>query len=136
MKTPTRQLQLGAAGAVALCLTACGGTKHATPPPPPTLSHALGATLAAQSDAVASALAAGNSCSALILAKQLQHQTIAAINHGSVPAPLQEQLAGSVNELVARVQCVPTPAPAPPPEGDEQGHGKHKGHDKNHKDED
>jgi len=78
---------------------------------------------------VAAALAAGDSCGALALARRLQQRTIAAINDGKVAAGLQEQLSGAVNELVTRVHCVPpvvTTAPLPPtPE-----HGKQKGHEK------
>ncbi len=101
-------------------------------PPPPTLSHSLGSTLAARSDAVASALAAGDSCRALALARRLQQQTIAAINDGRVAAGLQEQLSSAVNALVARVQCVPPPAPPQPTPQVEprHDHGKHKGQHK------
>jgi len=120
-KTRTRRPELGAALAAALCLSACGGAKQATPPPPPTFSRALASSLAAQSDAVAASLAAGDSCRALALAQQLQHRTIAAINGGRIALGLQEQLSAAVNELVARVHCVP-PAPAEP---QEHGHEKH-----------
>jgi hypothetical protein len=85
---------------------------------------------------VASALAAGDTCRALTLARQLQQRTIAAINEGRVAAGLQEQLSSAVNALVARVQCVPPPEPAPQDEP-RHDHGKHKGHDKKkHDDED
>jgi hypothetical protein len=104
-----------------LCLSACGGAKQAAPPPP-TLSRALASTLAAESDAVADALAGGDSCRALTLARELQQHTIAAINRGRVSVDLQEQLSSAVNALVVRVKCVPAPV-------EEQGHdhGKHKG---------
>jgi hypothetical protein len=91
------------------------------------LPHALAFELAATSDAVAASLAAGNSCRALTLARRLQARTIAAINAGRVPSGLQEDVSGSVNALVARVTCVPPPAPAPPAEK-KHGHEKHKGH--------
>jgi hypothetical protein len=98
-------------------------------PPPPTLSHTLGSSLAAGSDGVAAALAAGDSCRARTLARRLQQQTIAAINDGHVSPGLQEQLLSSVNALVARVQCVPPAAPPQPTPQVEQphDHGKHKG---------
>ena len=127
--TRTRPLELGAAAAAALCLSACGGAKQSAPPPP-TFSRSLAASLAAQSDAVASALAAGDSCHALTLAQRLQRQTIAAINTGRVAPGLQEQLSSAVNELVVRVHCTPPPAPAPAKK--EHGHGKHKGHGEKH----
>jgi hypothetical protein len=120
-----RRLELAAAVAVALCLSACGAAKQSVPPP--TLSRALGSSLATQSDAVATALASGDSCHALTLARQLQQRTIAAINDGQVAAGLQEQLSSAVNALVTSVRCVqPQPTPVEP----RHGHGKHKGHDK------
>ena len=125
-KTRTSRLELGAALAAALWLSACGGARQSAPPPP-TFSRALGSSLAAQSDAVASALAAGDSCRALTLAHQLQQRTIAAINEGRIAAGLQEQLSSAVNALVTRVQCIPPPQQQPEPRHD---HGKHKGRDK------
>jgi len=127
-KIRTRRLELCAAAA-ALCLSGCGGAKQSTPPPP-TLPHSLATTLAAQSDAVADALAAGNSCRALALAQRLQRQTVAAINNGRVSGRLQEQLSGAVNDLVVRVSCVP-PAAAPQRQ-DKHGHDKPKHHGKKH----
>jgi hypothetical protein len=125
-KTRTRRVELGAAVAAALFLSACGGAKQ--PPPPPTFSRSLASSLAARSDAVANALAAGDSCRALSLAKVLQQRTIAAINQGRVSTELQEQLSSAVNALVARVKCVPPPTPAP--QEQKHDHGKHKGHGK------
>jgi hypothetical protein len=131
-KTRTRRPELGAAVAAALCLTACGGAKQSAPPP--AFSHSLGTALAAESDGVAAALAAGDSCHASTLARQLQQRTIAAINEGRVAAGLQEQLSSAVNALVARVQCVPAPASAPAEK--EHGHRKHKDHHKKHEGDD
>jgi hypothetical protein len=131
-KTRTRRLEVGAALAAALSLSACGGAKHSAPPPP-TLSSSLASSLAAQSDAVAGALASGDSCRAQTLARGLQARTIAAINQGRVEPRLQEQLSSAVNALAARVRCVPPP-PAPrireQKHPEKHGHGKHKGHDK------
>ena len=121
----------GAALAAALSLSACGGAKQSAPPPP-TFSRSLASSLAAQSDAVASALAAGDSCRALALAHRLQQSTIGAINQGRVSAGLLEQLSTAVNSLVVRVRCVP-----PPPRDDKHDHGKHKGRSKHkHKEHD
>jgi hypothetical protein len=125
-KTRTRRLELAAALAAALSLSACGGAGKTAPPPLPTFTRSLASSLAGQSDAVASALVAGDSCRALTLARQLQQRTIAAINRGQVAAGLQEQLSAAVNELVASVHCVPpAPAPGPRPPAEEHGHGKH-----------
>jgi hypothetical protein len=119
-----RRVRLATACVAALGLSACGGDGERRAPPP-TLPRAVAQSLATRSDAVAAALAAGDSCRAATLAKELQQQTIAAINGGAVAPALQEQLSGAVNDLVARVVCVPPPAPP-----EQHGHRKHKGHDK------
>jgi hypothetical protein len=128
-KTRTRARELGAALAVALYLGGCGGGAEHKAAPPPRLPHPLASSLAVRSDAVADALAAGDSCRAAALATQLQRETIAAINRGRVPSTFQEPLSASVNELVSRVRCVPPPAP-PTTEEPEAGRGKHKDEDK------
>jgi hypothetical protein len=127
---PTKPLELGAAVAVALCLNGCGGARRAAPHPP-TLPRPLATALAERSDAVADALAAGDSCRALTLARQLQRETIAAIDQGHVGGPFLEDLTGAVNDLTGRVTCVPPP---PTPAENEHGHKKHEKHGKKHKD--
>jgi hypothetical protein len=88
--------------------------------PPP-----VAAALASRSDQVAQTLAAGDSCRALTLARQLQQETVAAINAGRVPTPFQEQLSSTVGDLVSRIRCVPAVKP--------RDSGKHKGkHKKKH----
>jgi hypothetical protein len=133
-KTRTKPLELGAAVAAALCLSGCGGAKRAAPHPP-TLPRSLATAFAARSDAVADALVAGDSCRAVALARQLQRETIAAINRGRVPTSFQENLTGAVNDLAARVTCVPPP-PTSTPTTKEHGHGNHEKHGKKHKDRD
>jgi hypothetical protein len=125
-KTRTKALELGAAVAAALCLNACGSEGGKGAEPPPTLPRAVASSLAARSDAVADALAAGDSCGAATLATQLQQETIAAINSGRVSGALLEPLSAGVNDLVTRVKCVPPPEP----QQDQKGRGEHKGHDK------
>jgi hypothetical protein len=120
---------LGAAVAGALCLTGCGSGGGGNATPPPTLPRTLATALAARSEAVADALAAGDSCRASTLAAELQRETIAAINSGRVVGALQEPLSASVNDLVGRVKCVPPPQPP----AKEHGHGKHKDHGKKDK---
>jgi hypothetical protein len=126
----------------AAALAGCGGghARHATPPPAPKLPRALADRLAARSDDVARKLDAGDSCGALTAARDLQQQTIGAINARQVPAALQEPLLGAANALVVRITCTPPP----PGEQDhrqqmqgegEQHHGKAKGHHKHHGDE-
>ena len=138
-KTRTRPLEVGAAALAALFLSACGGEARRSPPP--TLQRAVARTLAARSDAVAAALEAGDSCRALTLARQLQRETIAAINGGRVTAAFQEELSSAVNDLTARVTCAPPAAPAAPPpvtttadedREPERERGTRKGHAKQH----
>jgi hypothetical protein len=90
----------------ALCAGGCG-SRHERVAPPPKLPAPIAQSLAAESDAVAQALAAGDSCSALAAAGQLRQQTIAAINGGRVPAVFQEQLLSAVNDLGSRIACIP-----------------------------
>jgi hypothetical protein len=127
-----RALELGAAGLAAACIGGCGSAKDAAPPPP-AFPRTVAATLAAQSDAVADAIAAGDSCHALALAQQLQRNAIAAINARRVDARLQEDLQSAVNDLAARVTCTPPPPAQPQDEkhdrGKHRGKNKHEGHD-------
>jgi hypothetical protein len=120
MTMRTRQPGLGLALAAVLSLAACGnGQKHVVTPPP-RLPRTVADALAQRSDAVAQALDAGDSCLALALARDLQQQSIGAVNSGRVAAALQEPLQGAVNQLAARIQCVA------PPSGEGNGNGRHK----------
>ena len=104
-------------------LAGCGGHARRAAPPPK-LPAQLAAQLAAQSDAVAARLDANDGCGALADARQLQQQTIAAINARRVPSAFQEDLLAATNDLVAKITCTPQPVEK------HHGKGKHKGHDK------
>jgi hypothetical protein len=121
----TRQSELAVALAAALCAAGCGsGAQRHVFAPQPTLPRPVAEALAQRSDTVAEALDAGESCLALALARDLQQQSIAAVNAGHVAASLQEPLQGAVNQLAARIQCVTRPR------GEGNGNGRHKGKDK------
>lgn len=120
--TRTRSPELVAALLVALTLSGCGSNSEQRAAPPPRLPPTLAANLAARSDGVAQALAAGDSCTALNRATQLQRETIDAINSRRVPAAFQEHLGSSVTDLVSRIQCVTVEEP--------HDRGKHRGKDK------
>ena len=122
-KTRTRRPELGAALAAALCLSGCGSGPDHRAAPPPRLPSTVASSLAARSDEVARALEAGVWCRAASLARQLQQQTIAAINAHRVPVVFQEDLAATVNDLVGRIVCVPGPERR-------KDNGKHKGQKK------
>jgi hypothetical protein len=130
-KTRTRPLEVCAAALAALCLSGCGAGAKRAAPHPPKLPRDVATSLATRSDAVAAALAAGDGCRALSLARTLQAETVGAINARRVPPRLQEQLSGSVNELVARVTCVP-PTPVIEEHGEPQKPKQHGKHGKKH----
>jgi hypothetical protein len=117
-------------------LAGCGGGSERSAAPPPRLPAALASQLAQRSDRVAALLEVGQSCPALDEARRLHEQTIAAINTGRVPGPLQEQLSGAVGDLVDRIHCVPPPRnededkkPAKDHEGKDHKGKDHKGKD-------
>lgn len=122
-KTRTRRPELGAALAAALCIAGCGNGSQQRIAPQPKLPAPVAAALASRSDEIVQALAVGDSCQALSLARQLQHDTVSAINARRVPGALQEQLASTVGDLVSRIQCVPAQ--------NKHDNGKHKGEHKN-----
>lgn len=116
--------KLGAAFVGALCLAGCGGgATDRRAPTRPKLPAALANQLAERSDRVAAALTASDLCGARGEATALQHATVQAINARQVPAALQEDLTGTVNDLVDRIQCVS----APQQDGDEDEHGDGRG---------
>jgi hypothetical protein len=120
----------------ALVLAGCGG-RAAKTAPQPKLQRALASQLATQSKAVATSLAANQSCTALAQARALQQATIAAINAHRVPAALQKQLQSTAADLVRRIRCAP---PAPRVDGsvmrgsDNAKRDKHKKRKKHHGD--
>jgi len=87
-----------------LLASGCGGEERG-------LSPHLAERLAVRSESVASEVEAGNPCEARADAEQLQAETIAAVNDGGVPGELQEELLGSVNALLAAIECEPPVAP-------------------------
>jgi hypothetical protein len=85
--------------------------------------------LAVRSDAVANALAEGESCRARTLAQQLQRATITAVNAGRVDPRLQEDLTSAVNDLAGRVRCVP-PVVEPRNQDENENEDHERGRDK------
>jgi hypothetical protein len=116
-----------AVGFIAVALAGCGASDERRTPPPPTLPPKVAEQLAKQSDKVASALAAGDSCGALSEAEKLRQETIAAINKRRVPAAFLEPLTGTVNELAARIVCIRVEVGEPKDEDEGKGRGKGKG---------
>jgi hypothetical protein len=118
--------------AAVVVLAGCGESGKRSAPRPTGIPTQLASNLAARSDAVAERLAANDGCGALAAAKQLQQQTIAAVNARRIPARFQEPLLGAANDLVLRIHCAPPPTPAAGADDDEHGKEKGKGHGKGH----
>jgi hypothetical protein len=98
--------------AAMVVLAGCGSsTNRAVGPPPPHLPRSLAHDFALRSEEIARRLDAGDPCSALDAAMKLQKRSIALI--GRVPPAYQETLQGTINDIVARIRCVPPP-PTPP----------------------
>ena len=108
------------AATVVLFAAACGSSRQGS------IERPVAERLAAQSDAVAAKLRAGDGCGAAALARTLRRDVVAA----GLPLAARTAAAGLASEIV----CVP-PAPvqqqpAPVVEGHGKGHGK--GHEKHH----
>jgi hypothetical protein len=112
-----------------LALAGCGGTaRQAAPPQQPKLPRVLAQSWKQQAESVASALAAGDDCTAQRLSTALRTSVIAAVNAHRVPRRFLDPLTSGVNELAAQITCTPPSAPVPPaPE--QKKHGKGHGHD-------
>jgi hypothetical protein len=93
-----------------IALAACGGSEE--PPREPKIPAGLAQDLAAQADAVAATLEAGDPCGAKEQALALQADVAEAINTGRIPRAFQRELRSVVAELV-QIECV---AEEPPPE--------------------
>jgi hypothetical protein len=115
---------------VALVLAGCGGgtRQTRTQPPPPRLPRALAQSWSTQADAVASALAGGDGCTALHDAEQLRAEVAQAAQQ--IPTRFRAQLTAAVGDLPGRIACNPPSTPTPPEphdKGNGKDHGKHKG---------
>ncbi len=82
-----------------------------------------------QADSVASALAAGDGCTAQRLSTALRTSVIAAVNARRVPRRFLDPLTSGVNELASQITCTPPPAPAQSDYGHKGKHGKGDGGD-------
>jgi hypothetical protein len=127
--------------AVGLVVAGCGGSAKRAAPRQPHLPRAVATELRSRADSVAAALAAGDGCTAQARARALQAAFRTAVNGRRVPPRFQESLSSAVNDLAARITCVPPPAPAPAPvdakphghghaPGPRHGHGHGHGHGK------
>lgn len=133
-----RTSAFGAAVAATVLLSSCGGAQRRATPPP-TLPRPVALGIARASDGVAAALAAGDGCRALTLARSLQQQASAVGTPEGIPPSLRRPLQAAVNDLARRIECTPPPAAVETsPSGGDEKHdrGKHKGEKKHGKEHD
>jgi len=111
--------------AVVLALAGCGGATP-TQTESAAIPHSVADRLAAQSESIAAAWEAGDTCGAAQQADDLKHAADEAIAAGDIPAAYQDELESAVENLQNTANCTE--------EGDEdeqgKGKGKAKGHDK------
>jgi hypothetical protein len=112
--------------AVVLALAGCGG---ATPTQTESASipRSVADRLAAQSESIAAAWEAGDTCGAATQADDLKHAADDAIRAGDIPAAYQDELGSAVVNLQNTANCTEEE------DEDEQGKGNGKGHG-NHED--
>jgi hypothetical protein len=109
--------------AVVLALAGCGGATP-TQTESAAIPRSVADRLAAQSESIAAAWEAGDTCGAAQQADDLKHAADDAIRAGDIPAAYQDELDSAVVNLQNTANCTE--------EGDEEEHGnsKAKGHDK------
>jgi hypothetical protein len=107
-------LKLAVALLLAVAFAGCGGDGNGggeTQEAAPALPRPLAERLAEQSEAVADALAAGDTEAAKAAAEKLRSDVIAAVNADQVPPELQEELGNAVNVLAEDVAAMAPPPP-------------------------
>ena len=117
-----------AAAVAALAAAGCGGTTNTAPAPPPKLPRALAQSWAQQADAIATALAAGDGCTAETQAVALRTEILQVTSERGIAQRLAARLVGPVNDLPGRITC--TPAPPAPKHGPKHEHKKKEKHGK------
>lgn len=123
--------RIAAIAAAVLVLAGCGGST--APPPvakPPRIPRALAQTWAAQANAVAQALRAGDGCTAVRDATELRASI--AQSEQQVPRRLRAMLVSTVNALPGRITCNPAPPPVHPHPHPPPHPPKHHGHGHDH----
>ena len=109
--------------ALVLALAGCGGATPRTESS--AIPRSAANKLAAQSESIAAAWEAGDTCGAAQQADDLRHAVEDAVAAGEIPAGYQDELEAAVENLQNTANCTE--------EGDEDnehGKGKAKGHDK------
>jgi hypothetical protein len=102
---------LAATGAL-LALAGCGGGGGDARPEEPRLPSAVAERLAAESEAIADKLDAGDTCGAAQQADVLEDAVQQAIGDGEIPAAFQGELLQTARQLQNDVNCPEPPPPA------------------------
>ena len=119
--------------AVVLALAGCGGATT-TQTESAAIPHSVAGRLAAQSESIAAAWEAGDTCGAARQADDLRHAADDAIAAGDIPAAYQDELESAVVNLQNTANCTEEEDHEDhgkgKGEGEGKGEGKGKGHDK------
>jgi len=118
-----------AALALVLALAGCGGATS-TQTESSGIPRSVADDLAAQSESIAAAWDAGDTCGAAQQADDLKHAADEAIASGQIPAAYQDGLESAVVNLQNTANCVSDHGDEEKGPGDDQSKGKAEGHDK------
>jgi hypothetical protein len=113
--------------AVVLALAGCGGAT--SPQNDAAIPRSVADRLAAQSESIAAAWEAGDTCGAAQQADELKHAADDAIASGEVPGAYQDDLEAAVVNLQNTANCTDESDQDEGP-GNDEGKGKAKDHDK------
>jgi hypothetical protein len=122
-------ITVSALAAMLLAVGGCGGSQSAvTTSSTGVFPQSVADDLASKSEAIADAWDAGDKCGAAHQADDLAHAVDKAVSEGQIPAAYRSELETAVTTLQSSVNCEPEKHQN---EGDENGDGEKKGHDKN-----
>ena len=115
--------------AVVLALAGCGGATP-TQMESAAIPHSVAGRLAAQSESIAAAWEAGDTCGAARQADDLRHAADDAIAAGDIPAAYQDELESAVVNLQNTANCTEKEDHEDHRKGKGEDKGKGRGHDK------
>ena len=110
--------------AVVLALAGCGGATP-TQTESAAIPRSVADRLAAQSESIAAAWEAGDTCGAAQQADDLRHAADDAIAAGDIPAAYQDELGSAVVNLQNTANCTEEEDEDEQGKGNGKGHGKH-----------
>jgi hypothetical protein len=109
--------------ALVVALAGCGGATPQTGTS--AIPRSAADKLAAQSESIAAAWEAGDTCGAAQQADDLRHAVEDAVAAGEIPAAYQNELEAAVENLQNTANCTEEGDTEKEPEGKAKGHDKH-----------